>query len=185
MPKILVDVTVLGLVGGTSGGETPRVADSSAGPKIDLACKTLASSRGRVQRALYIISGLCQQITDAGETSRPTGTDAGLFLHFLDRYGPAAAALQPCPKTANATQSRCGRVRNAHMQLPLLRRSVSEQKRAVPAPARKRRLLRRRSSGGPARARSNSGEKTTRRDVSCWLWCRARCGRRGSAHIAL
>ena len=28
----LVDVTVLGLVGGAPGGETPRVADSSAAP---------------------------------------------------------------------------------------------------------------------------------------------------------
>ena len=36
-----VDVTVLGLVGGAPGGETPRVADSSAVGKRSSVCKTL------------------------------------------------------------------------------------------------------------------------------------------------
>ena len=32
--EIVVDVTVLGLVGGAPGGETPRVADSGRGPLL-------------------------------------------------------------------------------------------------------------------------------------------------------
>ena len=36
-----VDVTVLGLVGGAPGGETPRVADSSAAGAVLAVCKTL------------------------------------------------------------------------------------------------------------------------------------------------
>ena len=111
-------------------------------------------------------------------------SDAGICRSAGSRYGPAAAALQACPEAANAPPSRYS-TGNAHMQLPLLRRRISEQKRSVPTPARVRRLLRCRSSRGPARSRGDSRAEAARRDVSCWLWCWARCRCRGSAHIAL
>ena len=59
---MLFDVTVLGLVGGAPGGETPRVADSSAAgagrfltaylllrPETLAACKTLGIPASNIQ----------------------------------------------------------------------------------------------------------------------------------------
>ena len=60
---MLVDVTVLGLAGGAPGGETPRVADSSA----RLVCLTAASSVlcsffGKRTSVLLANSVLCTEL---------------------------------------------------------------------------------------------------------------------------
>ena len=146
---MLVDVTVLGLVGGAPGGETPRVADSSAAGsvyKLVAVCKTLASLGSRSWGEAY------RRSTWSTRSERPLRR--AFFLPavtpvFFNFRAPAIAPIVAVPGLGRGFIRL--RLRLVTSQIHRLRlRLVTSQ--GSPYPSRRLRLVT--SQGSPYPSRS-------------------------------